>query len=210
MDAGRDRPRAVGRGHRLAGGPGAGRRPGRCRRARSDSWPASRSRSSPPARLSTRHGRSSRPCWRRRSLQAAASCVLGPAIAAISLGLVGYAAIGERFGRNARFASIGAGLSAAVMGACGYFFSAQAVFFVTAALLIPALLVLRRHDPRRRSIRSGLTAACPSGRSTRSRSDLRSLLRQTAAAGLRRLHPAVPSRQRRHAAARWAACSPCA
>src|SRR5262245_61795457 len=29
--------------------------------------------------------------------QAAASCVLGPAIAAISLGLVGHAAIGERF-----------------------------------------------------------------------------------------------------------------
>ncbi len=46
---------------------------------------------------------------------------------------MGHAAIGERFGRNARFASIGAGLSAAVMGACGYFFSTQAVFFVTAA-----------------------------------------------------------------------------
>jgi hypothetical protein len=76
------------------------------------------------------------------TLHAAASCVLGPAIAAISLGLVGYTAIGERFGRNARFASIGAGLSAAVMGGFGYLFSAQAVFFVTAALLIPALLVL--------------------------------------------------------------------
>ena len=86
------------------------------------------------------------------TLHAAASCVLGPAIAAISLGLVGYAAIGERFGRNARFASIGAGLSAAVMGAFGYFFSAQAVFFVTAALLIPALLVLRGISPRRKSI----------------------------------------------------------
>ena len=45
-------------------------------------------------------------------------------------------------GATRGFASIGAGLSAAVMGACGYFFSAQAVFFVTAALLIPALLVL--------------------------------------------------------------------
>src|SRR5260221_3895314 len=78
------------------------------------------------------------------SLQAAASCVLGPAIAAISLGLVGHAAIGERFGRNARFASIGAGLSAGVMGACGFFFSAQSVFFVTSTLLLPALLVLRR------------------------------------------------------------------
>jgi MFS family permease len=76
-------------------------------------------------------------------MHAAASCVLGPALAAISLGLVGHAAIGERFGRNARFASIGAGLSAAVMGACGYFFSTQAVFFVTAALLIPTLFVLR-------------------------------------------------------------------
>jgi Major Facilitator Superfamily len=81
------------------------------------------------------------------SLQAAASCVLGPAIAAISLGLVGHAAIGERFGRNARFASIGAGLSAGVMGACGYFFTAQSVFFVTAALMVPALLVLRRLMP---------------------------------------------------------------
>ncbi len=78
------------------------------------------------------------------ALHAAASCVLGPAIAAISLGLVGHGAIGERFGRNARFASIGSGLSAAAMGACGYFFSAQSVFFVTAALLVPALLVLRR------------------------------------------------------------------
>ena len=78
------------------------------------------------------------------SLQAAASCVLGPAIAAISLGLVGHAAIGERFGRNARFASIGAGLSAGMMGAFGYFFTAQSVFFVTAALMVPAVLVLRR------------------------------------------------------------------
>jgi hypothetical protein len=77
------------------------------------------------------------------TLQAAASCILGPAIAAISLGLVGHAAIGERFGRNARFASIGAGLSAAVMGGFGYFFSPQAVFFVTAALLLPTLVVLR-------------------------------------------------------------------
>ena len=76
-------------------------------------------------------------------MQAAASCVLGPAIAAISLGLVGHTAIGERFGRNARFASIGAGLSAGVMGAVGYFFAARSVFLVTAALLIPALLVLR-------------------------------------------------------------------
>jgi MFS family permease len=71
-----------------------------------------------------------------------ASCVLGPAIAAISLGLVGHAVIGERLGRNARFASIGNGLAAAVMAAVGYF-APRGVFIVTVCLLIPALLALR-------------------------------------------------------------------
>ena len=71
-----------------------------------------------------------------------ASCVLGPAIAAISLGLVGHAAISERLGRNARFASIGNGLAAAVMAGVGYF-SPRGVFIVTVCLLIPAVLALR-------------------------------------------------------------------
>ena len=87
-------------------------------------------------------------------LQAAASCVLGPAIAAISLGLVGHEGIGDRLGRNARFASLGNGFAAAAMGACGYFLSVRAVFFITAALLGPALLALqlistREIDPER-------------------------------------------------------------
>jgi predicted MFS family arabinose efflux permease len=81
-------------------------------------------------------------------LHAGASCVLGPCIAAMSLGLVGHAAVGERFGRNARFASIGNGLAAAAMGACGYLFSPRAVFVVTAALLVPTLLALSRIRPR--------------------------------------------------------------
>jgi predicted MFS family arabinose efflux permease len=76
-------------------------------------------------------------------MHALASCVLGPAMAAISLGLVGPAAIGERLGRNARFASVGNGLAAAAMGACGYLLSARAVFIVTVLLLVPALLALR-------------------------------------------------------------------
>ena len=82
-------------------------------------------------------------------LHVGASSVLGPAIAAITLGLVGHAAVGPRLGRNARFAAIGNGLAAGVMGACGYFVSAQAVFFVTAVLAIPTLLALSR-DPRER------------------------------------------------------------
>jgi predicted MFS family arabinose efflux permease len=78
------------------------------------------------------------------TLHAAASCVLGPAIAAISLGLVGPRAIGERLGRNARFASLGNGVAAAVMGTCGYLVSSRSVFLVTFILAIPTLLSLSR------------------------------------------------------------------
>jgi predicted MFS family arabinose efflux permease len=81
-------------------------------------------------------------------LHSAASCMLGPAMAAISLGLVGHARIGERLGRNARFASIGNGLAAAAMGTCAHFLSARAVFIVTVALLGPALLALGFITPR--------------------------------------------------------------
>jgi MFS family permease len=86
-------------------------------------------------------------------LHAAASCVLGTCIAAISLGLVGHAAVGERLGRNARFASMGNGLAAAAMGTFGYLLSTQAVFIVTAILVIPALAALahigaREIDPK--------------------------------------------------------------
>src|SRR5216683_2133460 len=78
------------------------------------------------------------------TLHAAASCVLGPAIAAISLGLVGPLAIGERLGRNARFASLGNGTAAAVMGTAGYLLSSRSVFLVTFVLAIPTLLALAR------------------------------------------------------------------
>jgi MFS family permease len=77
-------------------------------------------------------------------LHVASSSVLGPAVAAITLGLVGHAAVSPRLGRNARYAAIGNGLAAGVMGACGYFISAQAVFYVTAVLALPALLALSR------------------------------------------------------------------
>jgi len=77
-----------------------------------------------------------------RVIHAASSCVLTPAVAAISLGLVGHAAMGERLGRNVRFASLGTGLAAAGMGACGYLISSRAVFFVAALQLIPTLIAL--------------------------------------------------------------------
>jgi hypothetical protein len=77
-------------------------------------------------------------------LHVGASSVLGPAIAAITLGLVGHKAVGPRLGRNARFAASGNGIAAAVMGAFGYYISAQSVFYVTAALALPTLLALSR------------------------------------------------------------------
>ena len=100
-----------------------------------------------------------------RGAAAAARCMprraacSGPCIAAISLGLVGYAAIGERLGRNARFASIGNGIAAAAMGASDIFFRRAAVFFVTAALLIPTAVRAQPHPPARRSIRTARMAA---------------------------------------------------
>jgi MFS family permease len=81
------------------------------------------------------------------ALHSGASCVLGPCVIAMSLGLVGHAAMAERLGRNARFASIGNGGAAALMGAVGYLFSPRWVFVVTAALLIPAMIALSRIRP---------------------------------------------------------------
>ncbi len=78
------------------------------------------------------------------TLHAAASCVLGPAIAAISLGLVGPLKMGERLGRNARFASLGNGTAAAVMGTAGYLLSSRSVFLVTFILAFPTLMALAR------------------------------------------------------------------
>ena len=70
------------------------------------------------------------------------SCTLGPALVAMSLAVAGEAALGFRLGRNARYASIGNGIGAALMGACGYYVSERAVFLLTALLTLPALFAL--------------------------------------------------------------------
>ena len=69
---------------------------------------------------------------------------LGPAVAAISLGLVGNDGLPERLGRNQRFAAIGGFGAAALMGLLGYLFSNQAIFFASAALAFPTLVALGR------------------------------------------------------------------
>jgi len=75
-------------------------------------------------------------------LHGVASCLMTPVIAAISLGLVASHEIGERLGRNARYAAAGNGIAAILMGACGRLISDRAVFVLAALLAIPALVAL--------------------------------------------------------------------
>lgn len=97
------------------------------------------------------------------------SCTLGPSIAAMSLALVGQAELGPRLGRNARFGAIGNATGAALMGAFGYYLSSRSVFFLAAALTLPAIASVwplwafdtnagvspaRRSDPSPRAVRA--------------------------------------------------------
>jgi MFS family permease len=75
-------------------------------------------------------------------LHALASCLLGPTLVAISLGLVGYASFSRRLGRNARFLSFGNAIAAGIAGGLAYYYSNQAIFLFTAALGVPTLLAL--------------------------------------------------------------------
>jgi len=75
-------------------------------------------------------------------LHAMASCLAGPVLASISLGLVGHSLLSSRLGRNARFLSLGNAIAAGLMGGVAYLFSNQAIFVLTAALGIPTLLAL--------------------------------------------------------------------
>jgi MFS family permease len=77
-------------------------------------------------------------------LQGITGGFLGPAIAAISLGLVGHSALADRLGRNQRFASTGVVTTTGLMGAIGYFLSYQAIFLASAALALPMLVALAR------------------------------------------------------------------
>lgn len=75
-------------------------------------------------------------------LHAVASCVLTPAVAAITLSLCGHRAYSERLGMNARYASLGNAAAAVLLGACAYYLSNRAVFVLTAGLTIPAIVAV--------------------------------------------------------------------
>lgn len=73
--------------------------------------------------------------------------LVGPAVAAISLGLAGRHGMSARVGRNYRFAGAGNAVTAAFMGVLGAYMSNSAIFLAAAVLCIPALIALNEIRP---------------------------------------------------------------
>jgi predicted MFS family arabinose efflux permease len=70
------------------------------------------------------------------------SSVFGPAICAVSLGIVGHKLFDRRQGRNQTFNSAGNVVAAVSMGLLGYFVSNRSIFFFVAVCTLPTLLTL--------------------------------------------------------------------
>ncbi len=96
-----------------------------------------------------------------------ASCMLSPAIAAITVAVAGGTAgvLGVRLGRNARWGSIGNSIAAVLMAGVGYLISARAVFVFGALLALPGLWALRMITPPERAAaaRRGEARTTPHG-----------------------------------------------
>ena len=80
--------------------------------------------------------------WGAQVAHALASSVMTPAIAALTLAACGHDAFSERLGQNTRYASLGNAGSAALLGFAASAISEQAVFLVTAGLVVPAFISL--------------------------------------------------------------------
>ncbi|MCC6716716.1 MAG: MFS transporter [Acetobacteraceae bacterium] len=88
-------------------------------------------------------------------LHAVAGSIMSPAIAAVTVAMVGRRELGERLGRNVRYASIGSGAAAALMGLAASVLSERAVFVLAVLLAVPALWALWSLHPRRQRRRHG-------------------------------------------------------
>lgn len=87
--------------------------------------------------------------WSAEIVHGLASCVMTPAIAALTLAVCGHDDFGEQLGQNTRYASLGNAASAALLGVAASTISEQAVFLVTAGLVLPALaslFLIRKSD----------------------------------------------------------------
>jgi MFS family permease len=83
-----------------------------------------------------------------QALSGAASSIFGPAICAISLGIVGHHLFDIRQGRNQSFNSAGNVVAAVSMGLLGYFISNRSIFFFVAVCTLPTLFALYHIRPR--------------------------------------------------------------
>ena len=111
------------------------------------------------------------------------SAMLGPAVAAVSLAVVGRAGLGLRLGRNARFAAIGNGAAAGLLGAAGSYLSPRAVFWLTAAFMVPGLAALRVIAPPRPEDPEPAAGTPAPSRTTGVFQDLKALARDKAVLG---------------------------
>ncbi len=70
------------------------------------------------------------------------SSIFGPAICAVSLGIVGHKLFDRRQGRNQAFNSAGNVVAAVSMGLLGYFVSNRSIFFFVSICALPTILTL--------------------------------------------------------------------
>jgi predicted MFS family arabinose efflux permease len=97
------------------------------------------------------------------------SSIFGPAICAISLGIVGRQLFDRRQGRNQTFNSAGNVVAAVSMGLLGYFISNRSIFFFVSVCTLPTILALIIIHPneidyeRARGAKKGDQAAKPVG-----------------------------------------------
>ena len=75
-----------------------------------------------------------------QSIANAAEVVFPPALAAVSLGVVGHRAFTARVGRNETFNHAGNAVAAALAGAAGYELGPQAVFYLLALMAMASLV----------------------------------------------------------------------
>ena len=76
------------------------------------------------------------------------SSIFGPAICAVSLGIVGHRLFDRRQGRNQAFNSAGNVVAAVSMGLLGYFISNRSIFFFVVVCAIPDHPHPSPHPPR--------------------------------------------------------------
>jgi len=71
------------------------------------------------------------------------SSFFGPAICAVSLGIVGHQLFDRRQARNQAFSAAGTILAAVAIGLLGHFVSNRCIFFFVLACALPTILILR-------------------------------------------------------------------